>query len=90
MAFSLSDMLRFFSGGEKKKKPAFTSEKEAYDFCRNLYKKTGGVTPDLRRAYEFYQKNFDDDCGTYFGPQQDTRVPPSVEGKREKVQLRRA
>ncbi len=88
MAFSLSDMLRFLSGGEKKKKPAFTSEKEAYDFCRNLYKKTGGVTPELRRAYEFYQKNFNDDCSTYFGPQQDKGGAAAVEPRRERVHLR--
>ena len=33
----------------------FASEKEAYDFCLRVYKDTGGVTPELRRAYEQYQ-----------------------------------
>jgi hypothetical protein len=67
MAFSLSDALRWFNGGDKKAKPAFKSEREAYDFLRNLYKKTGGVTPELRRTYEFYQKQVDD-CGPELGP----------------------
>lgn len=60
--FSLRDMLRFFHGGREKKKPAFSSEREAYDFFRNLYNKSGGVTPELRRSYEFYVKNLSDDC----------------------------
>ena len=68
MAYSLWDMLRFFHGGEKKKTPAFKSEKEAYDFCRSLYKKSGGVSPELRRAYEFYQSNITDDCEKTFEP----------------------
>ncbi len=62
MAFSLRELLRFLAGGEAKEKSVFKSEKEAYDFCRNLYKETGGVTPELRRAYEFYVKNSDDGC----------------------------
>jgi len=66
--FSFKDFLRFLHGGERKAKPAFKTEKEAYDFARNLYKKTGGVTPELRRAYEFYQKNLDDGCGDFPGP----------------------
>jgi len=57
MAFSLADMLRYLNGGHKKEKSIFRSEREAYDFCRNLYKDSGGVTPELRRAYEFYLKN---------------------------------
>jgi len=61
MAFSLRDMLRFFSAPEKKKS-VFQSEKEAYDFCRSMYNKSGGVTPELRRAFEFYQKNVNDEC----------------------------
>lgn len=61
MAFSLRDMLRFLAS-PKKKKSLFASEKEAYDFCRKAYKDTGGVTPELRRAFEFYQKNIDDGC----------------------------
>lgn len=67
MAFSLADALRWLHGGEQKKKPAFRSEREAYDFCRNLYKKTGGVTPELRRSYEFYLKHIDDGCGELSG-----------------------
>ncbi|GGF24497.1 hypothetical protein GCM10011321_14860 [Youhaiella tibetensis] len=67
MAFSLADALRWFHGGDKKAKPAFKSEREAYDFLRNLYKKTGGVTPELRRTYEFYQKQVDD-CEPTAGP----------------------
>jgi hypothetical protein len=69
MTFSLWDALRYFQGGDKKKKPAFGSDKEAYDFCRNLYKNSGGVTPELRRAYEFYLKNFDDGCAREVRPQ---------------------
>lgn len=61
MAFKLTDLLRFLSGPDKKKS-VFQSEKEAYDFCRRLYKKNGGVTPELQRAFEFYQKSIEDDC----------------------------
>lgn len=59
---SLRDVLRWMAGGDKKEKSAFASEKEAYEFCQRAYKETGGVTPELRRAYEFYKKNFHDDC----------------------------
>lgn len=59
---SLRDALRWFYGGDKKKEPLFKSEKEAYDFCRSLYNKSGGATDDLRRAYDFYLKNYDDGC----------------------------
>ena len=48
--------------GQQAQKSVFASEKEAYDFCRNLYKDSGGVTPELRRAFEFYQQNLSDDC----------------------------
>lgn len=68
MAYRLVDMLRWFHSPEKKK-AIFQSEKEAYDFCRSLYKKSGGVTPELQRAYEFYQKNIDDDCRAEVRPQ---------------------
>ena len=61
MAFSLRDMLRYFSAPEKKKS-LFKYEKEAYDFCRSMYNKSGGVTPELRRAFEFYKSNSDDEC----------------------------
>lgn len=56
------DFLRRAAGGEKKEKSVFASEKEAYEFCQQVYRDTGGVTPELRRAYEFYQKNSNDDC----------------------------
>lgn len=61
MAFNLWDLLRF-SASPEKKKALFANDKEAYDFCRQLYRDTGGVTPELRRAYEFYKKNLDDEC----------------------------
>jgi len=67
MALSLADALRWLSGGDKKAKPAFRSEREAYNFLRNLYKKTGGVTPELRRSYEFYQRQVDE-CEPAIGP----------------------
>ena len=51
-----------YRGGAKKEKSIFKSEKEAYDFCREVYEKRGGVTPELRRAYEFYMKNSADEC----------------------------
>lgn len=59
---SLRDFLRWMHGGDKKEKSAFASEEEAYEFCLTAYKDSGGVTPELRRAFEFYKKNFDDDC----------------------------
>jgi hypothetical protein len=62
MGLSIADMLRFLQGGTAKEKSDFKSEKEAYDFCRQLYKESGGVAPELRRAYEFYLKNYDDGC----------------------------
>ena len=63
MAFdSLRDALRWFSGGTAKEKSIFESEREAYEFVQKLYRDTGGVTPELRRAYEFYVKNSRDGC----------------------------
>lgn len=47
---------------KKKEKSVFASEQEAYDFCQKVYQETGGVTPELRRAYDFYLKNYNDDC----------------------------
>ena len=58
----LTDLLRWLQGGDKKPKSAFKSEREAYEFVQRVYKETGGVTPELRRAYEFYLKNYNDDC----------------------------
>ena len=81
MAFSLRDMLRYLHGGESKPKPAFQTEKEAYDFCRNLYKRTGGVTPELRRAFDFYQKNMNEDaCGPFHGPERGSHLSAHVKG----------
>lgn len=57
--FTLRGALRWLKGGEAKKKSGFSSEKEAYDFCRNLYKKSGGVTPELRKSFELYKKQID-------------------------------
>jgi hypothetical protein len=59
---SLRDLLRWLYGGDKKEKSIFASEKEAYEFCLNAYRDSGGVTPELRRAYEFYKQNYNDDC----------------------------
>lgn len=59
---SLRDILRWMAGGDKKEKSVFASEQEAYEFCVKAYKDSGGVTPELRRAFEFYKQNFDDDC----------------------------
>ncbi len=50
-----------FGRGKKEKSP-FASEQEAYEFCQKVYKETGGVTPELRRAYDFYKNNFNDEC----------------------------
>lgn len=75
MALSLSDMLRFFQGGKEKEEPVFKSEKEAYDFCRKLYNESGGVAPELRRAFEFYQKNYNDDCDPSLRLPKDSRLP---------------
>jgi hypothetical protein len=59
---SLREILRWIAGGTRKPHSAFASEQEAYEFCQRVYKETGGVTPELRRAYEFYLKNFNDEC----------------------------
>lgn len=85
MAFSLSDILRYLHGGDKKQKAAFSTEKEAYDFCRGLYNKSGGVSPELVKAYEFYQKNFDDGCEHYNGPESTQDFSTEFTGKRTAV-----
>lgn len=74
MAFSLRDILRYFHGAPSKPKPVFETEKEAYDFCRQVYNNTGGATPELRRAYEFYKKNYNDDNGPFLGPYPDSHI----------------
>lgn len=62
--FSFRDILRYFMGGSAKKSTVFASERQAYDFARQVYKDTGGVTPELRRMYEFYQKSVNEHCDT--------------------------
>lgn len=59
---SIREFLRRLHGGDKKEKSVFASEQEAYEWVQRAYKDTGGVTPELRRAFEFYKKNFDDHC----------------------------
>ena len=54
---SLRDFLRWMAGRDKKEESVFANEQEAYEFCQEAYRETGGVTPDLRKAFEFYQKN---------------------------------
>lgn len=74
---SLRDALRWLAGGEQKEESLFKSEKEAYDFCRRVYNETGGATQELRRAYEFYLKNYHDDhCEPFTGPQEHHDFPP--------------
>ncbi len=60
MVLSLTDVLRDWFGGNRKEKPFFKTEREAYDFCREAYKKSGGVPEELRRTYEFYINNLGD------------------------------
>ena len=59
--FSIREFLRRAFGGGKKQSP-FESEQEAFEFCEKVYRDTGGITPELKRAYSFYLKNFHDDC----------------------------
>lgn len=59
---SIRELLRLFVGHGKKETSPFSSEKEAFEFCKRVYEQTQGVPPELRRAYEFYKKNIDDDC----------------------------
>lgn len=66
---SLRDLLFRAMGGGKKPKPAFATEQEAYEFCQKAYRETGGVTPELRKAYEFYLQNINDDCRPGVEPQ---------------------
>lgn len=71
MAMSLRDVLRWVCSGGAKEKSAFETEKEAYDFVSKLYQDSGGVTPELRRAYEFYVKNSRDGCAVDVRPPKD-------------------
>lgn len=61
MAFGLREILRRLAGPGNEKS-VFATEKEAYDFCRSVYRDTGGVTPELRRAFEVYQQAINDEC----------------------------
>jgi hypothetical protein len=67
-AMDLREMLRQLVGRDSKPKSAFSSEREAYEFLNKVYKETGGPTPELRRAYEFYQANVKDECREFDGP----------------------
>ncbi len=62
------DLVRHFFGGDKKQVAVFKTDRQAYDFCREAYKKSGGVSPELRRAYEFYMKNNSDGCEPFAEP----------------------
>ena len=69
---AISSLIDFLwrAAGKGKPKPAFKTEKEAYEFCLKAYKESGGVTPELRRAYEFYLQNINDDCRPRAEPQE--------------------
>lgn len=62
--FSVRDTLRWMLGGRDKKVSVFASEREAYEFVRNAYKESGGVTPELRRTFDFYKAALKDDAGS--------------------------
>lgn len=59
--FSLRELLRLAIGRGKKEKSPFASEQDAYEFCLKAYKETGGITPELKKAFEFYRKNTNED-----------------------------
>ena len=56
MAFSFNYVLRLFGSDSAKndKKPAFDSQRQVYDFCRQGYKKSGGPNRELRQLYKNY------------------------------------
>jgi len=43
---SLRDFFWKAVGRDKKPKPAFATEREAYEFCQRAYSEAGGVTPN--------------------------------------------
>ena len=63
-ALSIFDLLfhklfpRSLAGKGKSVLP-FENEDEAFEFCEEVYRETGGPTPKLRQAYDFHLKNFD-------------------------------
>jgi len=60
MAYALTDLLRRWTTSAGRKRPSFMSDDEAYDFCREAYEKSGGVSADLLEAHKFYKTNFDE------------------------------
>lgn len=60
--FSIMDILRRAMGGDKKPHSVFKNEEEALRFCRDAYQKSGGITPELQRAFEYYQQHVEDEC----------------------------
>jgi len=60
MAYTLTDLLRRWTTPVAQKRPAFLSDDEAYEFCRQAYEKSGGISADLRQAYQFYKKQLND------------------------------
>ncbi len=55
MAFGLNNVLRLFNSDcANNKKPAFDSQRQVYDFCREGYKKSGGPNRELRQLYKNY------------------------------------
>ncbi len=58
MAFSFNHVLRLFGADNtaKHSKPAFESQRQVYDFCRNGYNQSGGPNRELRQLYANYVK----------------------------------
>ena len=81
--FSLRELLRYMFGGKAKKRSAFSSEREAYDFVRNAYKETGGVTPELQRMFDFYKNSLNEQCA---GEPSEARDTPA-RGRKHTVEI---
>ncbi|WP_236019435.1 hypothetical protein [Fuscibacter oryzae] len=62
IVFSFREILRSMIGGNAKKRSAFANEREAYEFVRRAYNETGGVTPELKRVFDFYKNSMNDPC----------------------------